>query len=425
MEGWRVLAGILLLAAFTHAEAVPVAPGARDVAQYFSATVQDSFTLLADTDDPTLVYYIPRRGGVAVQSPQSSNPLPRFQIFSRVPLFGFFAGEELVQLGGSLSTTSDLGALSQLQQEASAQGFRTAPAPAKRATTRFLVSGYELSDGRLDVECTIEQVEVTDRHGQTRVIRVPRCFTRQSPDEPYSLDTNVMYQFVAFAPSNRSVVAQDIPFQATTLPGWTQQLRTLMETGAQWDNILSARIDWEIQTSQLTRQARLHVNWSTLFERVSAFAAVRHFSCVDAEVRALFEQLIQCSQENECGIRIEYLQPDGTWGPQAPNDDNFVNVVNAVQQRLRDELFNEVQQHIPPAPDYSTGSRRSFFTLRANYEKLLLERNEIVPLTWNPGPTDVSASTQLNIYCLLGGFEYGRVSWHMEDQGCRQLLGQQ
>lgn len=406
-----------------QAVAAPMSPSARNVAQYFSATVQDAFTLMGDTDDLSLVYYVPRRGGVAVQSPQSASPIPRFQISAYYPTFGFFAGEELTSLGGSLSTTSDLGALGQLQSEATAKGMRISPAPATKAQTKFLLSGYAPPNGRVEIKCEKEIIQIITPTGPRDVV-IPKCFTHQDPSQPYELDTNVMYRFNSLPALGGSVVAQDISFQATTLPGWTNQLRTLMATGAQWDNVLSAKIDWEIKTSELTRQARFHVNWSSLFEQASAFAAFHLSSCVDIEVRAFFQRLVQCSAENECGIRIEYLQSNGTWGPTAPNDANFINVVNAVQKRLQDELFNEVRKYTTPVNGQVSNQATSIFTLRANYEKLILEKNEVVYIQYNPGPTDVQAPTMLNVSCLTGGFEMGRVNWNMNDPGCRALIGQ-
>ncbi|EPX59898.1 hypothetical protein D187_002642 [Cystobacter fuscus DSM 2262] len=400
-----------------------MSPSSRNVSQYFSATVQDAFTLLGDTDDLSLVYYIPRRGGVAVQSPLSTAPIPRFQVAAYYPSFGFFAGEELANLGGSLSTTSDLGALGLLQSEATARGMRIAPAPASKAQTKFLLSGYAPPNGRIEIKCEKETIEVTTSTG-TRTVTIPKCFTHQDPNQPYDLDTNVMYKFNSLPALSGSVVAQDISFQATTLPGWTNQLRTLMATGAQWDNILSAEINWEIKTSELTRQARFNVNWKSLFEQASAFAAVHLSSCVDIEVRAFFQRLVQCSAENACGIRIEYLQSNGTWGPTAPNDANFINVVNAVQKRLQDELFNEVRKYTTPVNGQVSNQATSIFTLRANYEKLILEKNEVVYIQYNPGPTEMQFPTMLNVSCLTGGFEMGRVNWNMNDPGCRALLGQ-
>ncbi|MCP3164008.1 hypothetical protein [Myxococcus qinghaiensis] len=403
----------------TQALAAPMSPSAKPMAQHFSPTVQDAFTLLGDTDNNNLVYYVPRRGGIAVQSPASTNPIPRFQISGFVPIYGWFAGLELANLGGSFSTTSDLGALNLLSTEAAAKGFQIAPAPAARSTTQFLLSGFAPVNGRVEIDCEFEILIVNGRE-----VKVPNCFTHLDPTQPYSLDTNVMYKFNTFPTVGGSVVAQDVAFQATTLPTWSNQLRALMATGAQWDNIMTAQVDWDIKTHNLTRQARFTVNWRSLFEQASAFAAFHLSSCVDIEVRAFFERLVTCSSENACGIRIEYLGSNGVWGPTAPNDANFINVVNAVQARLQDELFNEVRRYTTPVNGQVSNQTNSIFTMRANYEKLILERNEVTYIQYNPGPTDFTVKTNLNVTCLMDGFEMGRVRWNMDDPGCRALLGQ-
>jgi hypothetical protein len=402
----------------TQSVAAPMSQSARPVAQHFSPEVQDAFTLLGDTDNLSLVYYVPRRGGVAVQSPSTTNPIPRFQVSSFIPVFGYFAGLELANLGGSFSTTSDLGALNKLAAEASAKGFQIAPAPANRSTSQFLLSGYAPPNGRVEIDCEMEILIVNGRE-----VPVPKCFTHLDPTQPYDINTNVMYKFNTMPALNATVVAQDIAFQATTNPGWTPQLRALMATGAQWDNILTAQLDWDIKTHNLTRQARFTVNWRSLFEQASAFAAFHLSSCVDIEVRAFFERLVTCSSENACGIRIEYLK-DGVWGPTAPHDSNFINVINAVQARLQDELFNEVRRYTTPVNGQVSNQTNSVFTMRANYEKLILERNEVHYIQYNPGPTDFTVKTNLNVTCLLDGFEMGRVRWNMEDPGCKALLGQ-
>ncbi|HYO74402.1 MAG TPA: hypothetical protein VEU33_50840 [Archangium sp.] len=415
---------VATIASAEQAAAAPMSPSARNVAQYFSTTVQDSFTLLADTDDPQLVYYIPRRGGVAVQYPLSPAPAPRFQINASTPLSGFFAGEELTNMNGTLSTTSYLGSLQQLQNEASTRGFYITPAPASKAKTRFIVAGYEVTTGRIDVACAQEFIEVVTSTGAIRRVPVPKCFTRQAPAQPYDLDTNVMYRFTSTSASSGNVVAQDISFQATTLPGWVDTLRFLMATGGQWDHILTAKIDWEIKTSTLTRQARLNVNWQALFDQASTSAAYHSNSCVDTEVRSFFEQLLQCTSENVCGLRLEYQQSTGAWGPTPPGDANVANVVTSLQRRLQDELFNEVRKYTTPVNGQLIDQRTASFTLRANYDKLALNKNELIYITYNPGPSNVSASTTLNVSCLLGGFEQGSVTWNMNDAGCRALLGQ-
>lgn len=416
-------AGIAALLALpiSQASAAPLSPEARDVHSQFSVQTQDSFTLFGDTDDPSLIYYIPRRGAIAVQSPQSANPIPRFSIYSRYPSYGFFAGEELTQMGGSFSTTGDQGALELLQSEASSMHLRVAPAPVVKAGASFMVQGQvDPVTGRIDVECTQEWIQVTNADGETRNIPVPECYTRQDPSSPYDINTNVMYKF-GFTPlSSRSTAAQDISFQATTLPDVTPQLRTLMQTGGQWDGILESRVNWVVRTSNLTRQARAHINWHRLFEQASTFTAYHNNSCVDEEVKTFFRRIVDCSAEEECGIRLEYLQPDNTWGPRAPNDANFVNVVNAVDRDIRRELFNEMAPKLGPV----STDWQAVYTMRANYERLILDRNEVRNIVYNPGPTDFEADTTSNISCLLGGYEEGRVTWNLDDPGCAALLGQ-
>jgi hypothetical protein len=140
------------LLASSYSLAAPLDPSEKNVSQLFSAQVKDSFVLLADSDDASLVYYIPTRGGIAVDSPFTSAPIPRFSISSYAPTFGFWAGETLVRFGGSFSTLSYLNSLTQLEAEAKRAGLKIAPSPAKTATTKFLIGAYELSNGRWNLK---------------------------------------------------------------------------------------------------------------------------------------------------------------------------------------------------------------------------------------------------------------------------------
>ncbi len=54
------------------AQAEPMNPASKAAPGTFSARILSAFTLFADSDDPALVYYIPLRGGLAVQSPDRS-----------------------------------------------------------------------------------------------------------------------------------------------------------------------------------------------------------------------------------------------------------------------------------------------------------------------------------------------------------------
>ncbi|MBP9707633.1 MAG: hypothetical protein KBD78_08305, partial [Oligoflexales bacterium] len=380
------------------------------------------FDLYADADDSKLLYYVPRRGGIAIQAPESDNPIPRFSVFARMPSSGFYENEELAYLGGSWSTTSNLGALSLLISEAAKQGLQVVAVPVARAKTKILATGYETSDGRIDLQCTKDEFILTNSQGKTYKRVVPKCSTKSDPNSDYDIDTNVMYKFTSL-PATGGLVSQDIPFQAVTTPNWSNQLRGLMTNGGQWDAILTGKIEWDLTASNLTRQARFFINWSQTFEQASAFAAYHNYACVDIEVKAFFQKLSQCKSEDQCGVRMEFMQDDGSWAAKAPNDADFINAVNKLQTELQDELFNEVQKRSESQLGKVSDRATAVFTMRANYEKIMFDRNEVRYFNYNKGPETINASTTLNISCLKGGFEDGKVSWDVGNQGCMSLLG--
>lgn len=422
----KVSLPILSVALFpSHAAfSAPMDPSEKNLTAQFSVQVQSDFLLLADSEDNSLVYYVPARGGVAIEARNSTNPLPQFAISNFMPSFGFFAGESLVRMGGALSTSSYMDSLKLLEAEASSKGFHIAPAPAASATTKFLLGAYELSNGRLDVNCTQESIIITKQDGSTKTVKIPKCATKSDPTSTYDLDLNVMYKFTSLPALGNSVVSQTIPFQAVTLPGTEAALRLKMQTGAQWNDYMTARVDWEITSQRKTRQARFHINWESAFEQASAFAAYHNNSCVDIEVNGFFQKLAQCSQENECGIRVEYMQNNGEWGAKAPDNSAFINATNEIKKSLTSDLFTEVQNKTKSELGRVSQNASSQFTLRANYEKIAFSKNEVIPFTYNEGPASVKASTTLNISCLKGGFEDGRVGWNMEDAGCKSIIGQ-
>jgi hypothetical protein len=406
----------LSLGAMEQAVAAPMNPAARPPPGNWGPIVVDNFTLLADTDNLKLVYYIPRKGGVAVQSPLSTSPIPRFSIYAQYPTSGFFAGQELTQMGGTLSTTSNYSALQTLTSEAAAQGLQVTPAPVTKAKTSFSVLSEQTSDGRAPVECEWESYTGTGPNGPF-TIRVPKCFTYK---DGVRVDANVMYKFTNTTLASNGTAAQDVAFQATTMPDYAGDFRYLMTNAVDWDATLFANVEWEVKTANITRQAKITVNWQSVFEQASAFAAYHNNACIDIEVSSFFQRMATCQGGVEpCGIKIEYNN-NGVWTTTMPHDSNFLAVVNALQKTLQDELFASIR----PVNGPVSTSTSAVFTLRANYEKIFSNRNEQYLVNYNAGPAPFGASTVLNITCLYGGFEAGRVYWNMNDPGCRAMLGQ-
>lgn len=409
----------LALSAASSAGAVPMQPGHGTVPGQFSAYVQSRFTLLADSDNSTLVYYVPKFGNVAVQSPQSSQPVPRFSIYTYFPTSGFFAFQPLTNIGGTLSSTGDIGALQLLQNEASAQGLQIYPAPVTKATTTFMVSAKELDNGRVEAQCEWETYTVIGPGGNPITYRQPKCKVRK-PDGTL-VDANVMYKFGSTSAGSNGTANQNISFQATVLPDYNQLLRDHMEMRWDWGSLLTAKVEWEIKTATLTRQARLTVNWQSLFEQASTFAAYHNNSCVDVEISTFFQRLATCpGGTGPCGVLVEYRKTDGTFTTTPPNDANFLSVVAALETTLRNELFATIR----PVNGPVSTQANAIFTLRANYEKMLTNRNEVYYVNYNQGPAPFTETTDLTINCLWGGFESGPVYWNMDHAGCRAILGQ-
>jgi len=413
-----VTAALSLLAS-ASALAAPMDPAEKPVRVQFSKSIINNFELLTDSDDNSLLYFIPRRGALAVQSPQTTNPLPRFNILGIIPTYGFFAGRELGSFTGAFSPSGDLGSLNELITEANSKGYRVVPAPVVEASTRFIANGYTADNGRIDVKCETIDSGFKDPNGNP-VLR-PLCKTRQSPDEDYDIDTEVMAKLTTL-PLGASTIGQDVIFSGMLTPQWTMNARSLMATGSNWD-VITASTYWKVKTSRKTRQARLILNWKQLYERVDAFVSLHDGRCVDVQVRAFFENIAGCKDANQCGVKIEWIGDDGKPRPTAPSDKDFIDVVNVAKDQLQTDLFNEVRGMSQSRLGNVDTSQSALFVARANLEKRTITRNETRTIVWNPGFSRFEPRTDITVQCVSGGFGLP-VRWSLEDAGCKALIGQ-
>lgn len=427
----RMVAAALTLAALlvggaSAASARPMHPDEQPVPAIPNKALHDyNFHLYIDSDRANrVIYYIPKSGYVSVDAPFTTDPRPRFSVNHRVLARGYFEGEVLSYIGGSVSTNGAIAALKMLERDAGAYGYRVAPAPVEEVATRWLLAGgrsvVQDKDGlfRVDVKC--ERVNAGTRPNGTPIM-VDECKAKSDPDgTAYDLGLELMYRFVAL-PYRGSTIGGSIPFQGVTMPGWDTTIDEKLASGDSWDNLIQSAVDWKLKGDSRTHKAVLHVNWQSLFEQASAFAALHIGGCIDVEVEAFFQKIALCSGTPEkCGVRIEWFDANGRPTPVPSNNAEFVNAVTALQKELQDELFLQV------APDSSVLGRvrrdtSAFFTLRANYEKRILERNERREFYWNPGQKEITAQTTLNIECVQGTAG-SRLFW-AESQYCKDLLG--
>ncbi|MCX4028268.1 hypothetical protein H0A36_06230 [Endozoicomonas sp. SM1973] len=422
MKLGKTLMAVAVAAMVQQAAAAPI-DEAPDV--QFSARIYDNFYLLKDGYDSSKIYYIPKRGNVAIQAATSSMPIPRFNVFHKMQTSGFFAGETLSYMGGSFSTLGDYDALQDLLDEANRYGLKAFPAPATEAQTTFLATGNQIDNGRLDIACSNEKLTI-GQGGQQRQIQVPKCTMLNDESSEYDLSTNVMYRFRSMMVPSQSVVNQDLPFQAVTTPGWDQQINNILMTGGQWDNLLTARIDWKIKTDEKYHVVKVKVDWNKLFDQASQFTSQNQNANQEQEVQQFFQQQAQCQDVSQCGAVVQFQQNDGSFSPVSTDDDRYQQAVGALRDKLQGELFNEVaafqqQQQPSPNPGQQQQQWDPIYTMKSNYDKLMKGSEEFM-YYYTPGVMR-HYNTTLNFSCMKQP-PMSRIVWNMDDPGCRALIDQ-
>jgi hypothetical protein len=378
------------------ATASPVAPEQKPVPVRFSAEVLANFELYADSDNNKLVWYVPKYGSVAMLG-TPSNPVPRFNANYFTEFSGAFAGQTVAVLGGSFSTAGFAPQRTQLQTEATRLGVQIAPAQAKKATTKFIVSGLD-TDGKLHANCTTTKLLVTNPvTGVTTEVSMPKCEVVYEDGTIKEVDT--IQKFTALVPTGQTSVSTSIPFQAKTTPDYTNSVTSNLASGANFDESLSAVVDWEIPTSSITRTARFTINYNQVFEKATTFAAIHDWACVDIEVSTFFQRLVR-----DGSIKVEYLNASNQWVLNAPNASDFVGAVAALEREIRNEIFSEMTSYAQPNLPNVSRQASAVFTLRANYEKQIFSVNETRVFNYNPGPVIKTARTDMFVGCLTGGF---------------------
>lgn len=397
------------------ANASPVAPEQKPVSVQFSEEVLANFELYADSDSNTLIWYVPKNGSVAMLG-SSSNPVPRFNANFFTEFSGAFAGQTVAVLGGSFSTAGFAPQRVQLQTEATRLGVQIAPAQAKKATTKFIVSGLD-TDGKLHANCTTTKLVVTNpTTGVSTEVSMPKCEIIYDDGTVREVDT--IQKFTALVPVGQTSVSTSIPFQAKTTPEYTNSVVSNLAVGANFDESLSAVVDWEIPTTSITRTARFTINYNQVFEKATTFAAIHNWACVDIEVSTFFQRLVR-----EGSIKVEYLNANNQWVLNAPNASDFVGAVAALEREIRDEIFTEMRSYAQPNLPNVSRQASAVFTLRANYEKQIFRVNETRVFNYNPGPVIKTARTDMFVGCLTGGF--GQAVVASTSASCKALFGLQ
>lgn len=400
-------------------QAVPVDPNDVNVEKDFTVEVQAQFHLYADSENPNLIWYVPKQGIIGLLNPAHPNPRPRFSAYTSVPFTGLFVGQKLTYLGGAFSTTGVQTHLKLLEKQAALQGKRIAPAQAAKAETRFLLTGAEVNnEGRMIVDCTFEEY-TNSQTGQT--LSVPKCFVKNQ--EGQQVQSELFYKFRSFTPQGNSSVSQYIPFQAVSFPGVDATLTQLMQPGfaSNLDAVVQAQTTWDLTMEKRINVARLTISWPEFINHAKQYAQGKEYSLKQEEVGQYFQQVVQQQDQSQTGVQVQYINPDNGQLEQGPiNQNHQQQVQDAVQQTLQKEVFSQVVDYGQSQLEQGQ-QQQSQFTLRSNFSKLMMSNNEVTVVSWKRATGFVQPTTNMTIDCLSGGF--GKpVVWDNATPGCQELL---
>ncbi|WP_330959956.1 hypothetical protein [Photobacterium sp. 53610] len=386
-----------------------------------SAELESKYYLYKDSHKKDLMWYVPKSGYVAYRG-TGDNTRPNFNASSYIPRFGTWAalrpGEAQIRMGGAFNTMGRVEDVQFLKTEAEKVGFSVSPAVVTRGTALFVVDGIDANaDGRIDVECVDEPLTVTDPLGQTINVTINNCYvtTIDGKQQP----TTIVEKAYAKVPGGRTSASVNVPFQLVTLPDndMTNAIENDLAVGNSLSPYFSLIVDWELETERETRAARITVDWNQTFEQAHTFAAYHNFACVDIEIQTFFKKLVQEGK----GVYVEYYNPETKqYEEQAPNQAAFIKAVEGIQAELQAELFDQIQEYSQSQLGKVDTSTNSMWTLRANYEKQVLKRNETRTINWNPGMSMETVQTEMSVDCVVGGFGTP-VEWST-DVGCHAIV---
>lgn len=388
-------------------------PTDKPVPNVFSSDTIRAFKLYSSTEADE-IYYIPKRGGIALFG-DLEDPLPAFSANWMVSQEFPFYNKRLMILGGDYSTLGLAGLFKKLIREAREHGYRMSPFPVAKASSSYLLKGGKPLSQGFKLDCTVIPVPmpvfdddgnpVLDKNGKQKTVEtnVPRCLMPHPEDPTKKVATSTLIEYEEFDVDTTDINT-DIGFAATIHPAQSKYILQLLKSGAPWDAYMKTRVKWEGSVLQTPFYAELHVNWKSLIDALWIKAAIHNNACVDVEVDAMMADIVTCNDKEKCGVSVVWYNSDGTKtandGRQPPPSmKDFQSRVEMVRSKLQDELFDYID--LPPEPGNPKDSG-AIFSVRANYRKLSVERNEIIPVYYFPDPKLEIATTTMSPSCMKG-----------------------
>ncbi|MDO6705304.1 hypothetical protein [Photobacterium sp. 1_MG-2023] len=408
----------ILFASVRVVMAAPVDPTIRNVESEFAYEVLSKFYLFGDTEDPGLIWFVPKFGTIAQDNTGFNQP--EFDIGSIVSEHpDYYPGEELVWFSGAFDTRgleSDIAVLSRL---AAQKGYRILAAKPKAAETYFIVDGVDVQS--LDLDCTA--------HMKTALGDFPMCFVfdqqgRRHPAEFVAkLDTVL--------PEN--TMSDYVGFRGMTVPSWRETLKRLMgvhlpsddpAAGQNWNDKLQVVTVWSLETHYNQPRGQMYLHWNTLVQQFSAYEnshpALLSLTDIKRKIRlwvnaALIGQnapffLQTYGADNDVDLITEAIfhvfknnnvfVPVWVF-PRHPVQRHVSSAATRVEQRMIPIVNSSISFFVPAEVKVKPELRFAVNRSRAS------RHEESIDLYFGPNVLISNPQTHMYLECLHGG-------WHMQ-----------
>ncbi len=359
-------AGASILAS-APANAYPVDPAKVPVNVGQSPAADHNFTLAYDSADPSIVYYAPKGGRVA--------------IMNGLPLVGFAT---LASGEGFLNAQFEFGVFGPEKQalfdSIQTAGYHPVPFPYTKTAIVPVTPGIDPETGKRFCETITDPAtgEVSEECDDSLYSAV--MYSRKGP---------ALGEYVALSASLTK-------FGAAVMG---QMLRG--------GNALQINMDAEYYKAGTAFTAVVTVNYSKLFEQFHAYAAYHDGICTDIQLEAFWKNEGLCFDKpaSECAVTIDFTDARGmkinnvTIDPD--NADQQKELLQAID-RLRDKLQAEMLTPLGPQLGPLDTSKPSFgFKLNASYERQNVQKHAQFTFK-SPNGVNVGRTTiPAGIACVL------------------------
>lgn len=172
--------------------------------------------------------------------------------------------------------------------------------------------------------------------------------------------------------------------------------------------------------AQTPRYAEVEVNWKSVLKQLWAKASV-HYAFVHAEFETMVREILECpgQEPSACGVKVHWFDENGNEYPPnvIPPGVGLGDLVSSLVTKLEEELAQSLVPTLGQPGDVDYGR----FVFKGNFQKISVERHEIIPVYYFPPDQTIQAATSMGIGCLKGDVDQ-LILWNVNNAACKALL---